>query len=66
MFCCGKYKNINEHELAIKISELEGKKSAVNIAQIKEILNITLQELGKELSTGNKRGIIELIKRNQK
>ena len=38
---------VNLNEFAQKIAEQEGKKSQVNIAQIKEILRITLSELAK-------------------
>jgi hypothetical protein len=39
---------INLNELAERISKSEGKKESVSIAQIKEILSITLCELAKE------------------
>lgn len=38
---------VNLNEFAQKIAEQEGKKSQVNIAQIKEILRIVLVELAK-------------------
>lgn len=38
---------VNLNEFAQKIAEREGKKSQVNIAQIKEILKIILSELAK-------------------
>jgi hypothetical protein len=38
-------KKINMNKLAVAISEIEGKKLEVNIAQIKEILKITLESL---------------------
>lgn len=38
---------INLNELAEKVAAREGKKHQVNIAQIKEIQKIVLQELGK-------------------
>lgn len=37
--------SINENELAVEISKQEGKKVPVDIAQIKEILRITLDRL---------------------
>ncbi len=40
--------SINENWLADEIAESEGKKVEVNIAQIKEILRITLDILAKE------------------
>ena len=65
MFCFSKYKRINENELSLNISRKEGKKNPINIGQIKEVQKILLEELAKELSKGNKRGIIELIKNHQ-
>lgn len=39
---------INLNKLAKRITLREGKKRQVNIAQVKEILSITLDELSKE------------------
>jgi hypothetical protein len=60
----GNYKKIDEHELSLKIVRKEGKKDSVNIAQIKEIQKIMLEELAEELGSGNKKGIIELIRKH--
>ena len=38
---------LNENTLARQIAEREGKKQEVNIAQIKEVLRITLEELAR-------------------
>lgn len=38
---------INQHKLAVQVSKQEGKKVEVNIAQIKEIIKITLSLLSK-------------------
>lgn len=40
--------SINENWLAEEIADLEGKEVEVNIAQIKEVLRITLELLAKE------------------
>lgn len=42
---------INENKLARDISRCEGKKVPVNIAQIKEVLRITLDRLALDYST---------------
>lgn len=39
---------INEHKLALRICENEGRKKAMSVAQIKECLRVTLEELSKE------------------
>ena len=39
-------KNINENALAKAVSEAEGKRTEVNIAQIKEVMKCLLIELG--------------------
>jgi hypothetical protein len=38
---------VNENTLARTISEREGKKQEVSIAQVKEVLRITLEELAR-------------------
>jgi uncharacterized protein (DUF2267 family) len=39
---------INQNELAVRIAEREGLRQSVNIAQIKEILRITIDLLSEE------------------
>ncbi|MBT9164042.1 MAG: hypothetical protein DDT23_00031 [candidate division WS2 bacterium] len=36
---------MNENDLAVKITLLEGKKISINVAQVKELLKIILLEL---------------------
>ncbi len=36
---------VNLHDLAVKISLVEGKKISISIAQVKEVLKVTLIEL---------------------
>ncbi len=36
---------INQHELAVKVSLIEGQKISISIAQIKEVLKIVFIEL---------------------
>ncbi len=53
---------INLNNFAIQIAKKEGKKKQVNIAQIKEILKITLQLLAKRKLLE----VIRLLKRYKK
>ena len=39
---------INENRLALKITRAEGKKVQVNVAQVKEVLRVTLDFLSQE------------------
>ena len=55
---------INQNKLAKSISEAEGKREEVNIAQIKEIMKITLEHLADEWNNGNESGVISLIKKH--
>ncbi len=52
---------INEHDLAVTISKMEGKKIEVNIGQIKEILNLTLEILSSHKASE----VMELIERQR-
>jgi hypothetical protein len=53
---------MNENQLAIDISKIEGKKVEVNIAQIKEVLKCTLDIL----SNYPDEEIVKLVKRHKK
>jgi len=53
---------INKNLMAEEISAFEGKKKQVDIAQIKEVLKITLSILGRHWNSGNEEGVIKLIK----
>ena len=50
---------INLNKLAKTITLAEGKKKSISIAQVKEVLKITLQELTKE----DPKEVIKLLKR---
>ena len=52
---------INEQWLAEEIAKAEGKKESVNIAQIKEILRITLEQL----AALEPEEVIELLAKHQ-
>ncbi len=52
---------INEHELAVQISKIEGKKVEVDIGQIKEVLDITLRILANAYMMHE---AVELIERH--
>lgn len=41
---------MNRNELAVRVSQLEGKKVQINIAQIKEVLKCTLQIMATEMT----------------
>jgi hypothetical protein len=50
---------INMNDFAISVSLDEGKKESVNIAQIKEVISITMRKLGEHTDAE----IIEVINR---
>ena len=56
---------INQNILAQKIAECEGLKDSLTIAQVKEVLKLTLQELAAEWKEGNEEGVIYLIKQHK-
>jgi hypothetical protein len=58
-------KIINEHTLAVTISNLESKKRKTDISQIKEVVNFTLGLLKEEIQNGNVDGVLELINRQK-
>lgn len=51
---------VNLNDLAVVISQKEGGAVQANIAQIKEILRITLEELRKQ-GRSNPKGVADLI-----
>ena len=55
---------INENRLAEKVASAEGLKQSLSIAQVKEVVRITLNEIGREWYVGNEPGVIELIKKH--
>jgi len=59
--CC----EINENDLALRVAKAEGKKEQIDIAQIKEVQKIILEELAKEKTKGNSDGILKLISKHQ-
>jgi len=56
-------KKINLHKLAVEVAAKEGKKINLSIAQIKEVLRLTLVELKKEVKNGNTSGVLDAIER---
>ncbi len=54
---------LNLNEIAQEIAKSEGKAKEVNIAQIKEILKITLIIFGKAWQDGNEIEIIRMFKK---
>ncbi len=56
---------INENSLARKVSESEEGSVNLDVAQIKEVIKITLDELALELDRGNFSGVAELIERHK-
>lgn len=57
---------INMNDLANRITATEGLKKAISIAQVKEVVRITLEELRRELTNGNVDGVMELLKRSER
>lgn len=53
---------INQNTLAKQIAENEGLKEALTIAQIKEVIRLTLRQLADEWAEENEEGVITLIK----
>lgn len=58
--------DIDEHDLSLKVAEREGGKEQVNIAQIKEIQRLLLEELAKEKANGNSDGVLKLLAKHKK
>lgn len=52
--------------MAINVSKKEGKKVNLPIAQIKEVIRVTLAELNKEVKSGNTSGVLDAIERSAK
>lgn len=52
---------INENRLAEKVASTEGLKQSLSIAQIKEVVKLTLDALGTEWAAGNETGVVELV-----
>jgi len=57
---------INQNHMATKIAQLEGGSVNINIAQIKEIMKITLELLAQEIKNNNVEGVIDLIESHKK
>lgn len=55
---------LNENKLAQRITDSEGLKVQTNIAQVKEVLRVALDDLAIELHSGNASGVLELIERH--
>jgi hypothetical protein len=55
---------INLNTMAKHIVLEEGGKKSVNIAQVKEVMKLTLEYLGVEWHNGNEEEVIKLIKRS--
>ena len=55
---------INENTLAKMVAEQENGKKEISIAQIKEVIKLTLDYLGNEWIDGNETGVIELVKKH--
>lgn len=55
---------LNLNKMAQEIARREGKKKEVSIAQIKEILKITLNILGNHWSNGEESKVIETLKQS--
>ncbi|HOF19406.1 MAG TPA: hypothetical protein PK082_10895 [Phycisphaerae bacterium] len=55
---------VNQNLLAEAICMMEGKKQALSIAQVKEVLRIALDLLGRELES-NPKGTLELLRRRK-
>lgn len=51
--------DVDEHELAVEVAKLEGGDAEANIAEISQIVNLTL----KVLSRHSKRAVWKLLKR---
>lgn len=58
-------KRINERKLSVNVSKAEGGAINLTIAQIKETINVTLDELARDVSAGNASGVLELIERHK-
>ena len=56
---------INLNTLAKKVTEIEGKTESLTIAQVKEVIKITLSELAAEWKNGNEEGVISTIKSHE-
>lgn len=59
-------KKINENTLAKTIASQEGKKTEINIAQVKEVTKLVLDYLAEEWELGNELAVIELITKHKK
>lgn len=55
---------INENRLAEKVASAEGLKQSLSIAQIKEVVKLTLNALGREWAAGNAAGVVELVEKH--
>lgn len=53
---------MNFHDLTRAVSAREGKKKAVNIAQINEIVSITLSELKRAFKANPFKGTYDIIR----
>lgn len=58
-------RRISEHNLARRITAREGLRESLSIAQVKEVLRITLDELAVELDY-NTAGVLDLIAKHRK
>ncbi len=59
-------KKLNLNKLAVEVAKKEGKKVNLSIAQIKEVIRLTLLELNKEVRGGNASGVLDAIERSFK
>lgn len=59
------YQRIDENCLATDVAIREGRKKQVDIAQIKEIVRLTLDSIAARQAS-NPKGVRELIKRHRK
>lgn len=55
---------INLNALAKDVAEAEGGKVNLTIAQVKEVIKLTLQELNQEWASDNEEGVVALIKKS--
>lgn len=52
---------INQNHFAKLVTLCEGGKLRISIAQVKEVLRCTLQEMRREMEKGNTSGVIKMI-----